>query len=208
MARLGLSFLAAAALAAPALAGAAEPALVPKQQVVSEFAACVLKQQPERVRALLASEQGSDEERSVAKRLMEGTASCTRGRAFITMRTGEARGALAEAALKADAGLARHAEGLVAQDIARPTETTGRQFVIAYGQCLATRSPAQARALIATEYDSSAERDAMMGFDAALKDCMPTGFAYQINIRDVRNHVASALYDRALAASGGGDKNA
>ncbi len=208
MLRLGLSLMAAAAFAAPAMAGAAEPALVPKQQVVSEFAACVLKQQPERVRALLASRQGSDEERSVAKRLMEGTASCTRGRAFITMRTGEARGALAEAALKADAALSRNASGLAAQDVPRPTETAGRPFVIAYGQCLAARSPSQARALISTEYDSTAERDAMMAFDAALKDCMPTGLAYQINIRDVRNHVASALYDRALAASGGGDKNA
>ena len=205
---LGFSLMVASALAVPAQAGAAEPALVPKQQVVSEFAACVLEQQPERVRALLASEQGSDEERSVAKRLMEGTASCTRGRAFITMRTGEARGALAEAVLKADAGLAGYADGLGVQDFARPTETTGRKFVIAYGQCLAARSPSQARALIVTDYDSAAERDAMMGFAAALKDCMPTGLAYQINIRDVRNHVASALYDRALAASGGGDKNA
>lgn len=208
MVRASLSLLAAAVLATPAMVGAAEPVLVPKQQVVSDFAACVLEQEPERVRALLASEVGSAEESAMAKRLMEGTASCARGRPFITMRTGEARGALAEAVLKADAALAGHAEALGPQPMDRPTETEGRRFVIAYGRCLAGTAPVQARALIATEYDSAQERAAMMAFDGALKDCMPIGFNYQLNIRDVRNHVATALYDRAIAASGGGDKNA
>lgn len=181
---------------------------MPKQQVVSEFAACVLEQQPERSKALLASEADSFEERSLAKRLMEGTSSCTRGRAFISMHTGEARGALAEAMLRVDSALASAAARLTAVPVDRPTETVGRRFLIVYGRCLAARAPTEALALMATPYGSAAERDAVLGFDGALKDCMPLEFNYQLNIRDVRNHVASALYDRALAASGGGDKNA
>jgi hypothetical protein len=208
MTRSALVLLAAVSLATPAGAVESKPALVPQQQIVSDFAACVLRQEPEATKALLASEAGSDQERVLARRLMEGTANCARGRPFISMMTGEARGALAEAALKADAGLARSAEALTVIASDRPTATEGRPFVIAYGRCLTGRDPARARALTDTVYGSDEERQAVLAFGDALKDCMPIGVNYQLNIRDVRNHVASALYDRALAASGGGDKNA
>lgn len=198
----------AASLTVPAMAQAQQSALIPKQQVVSDYSACVLKRAPERVQALLATEVGSTEERSIAKNLLGNMTSCANGRMFITMRTGEARGALAEAVLKSDAALSKRAEALPAVAIDRPTETEGRRFVMAFARCLAGTSPGMALNLIGTGYDSGEERAAMMAFDGALKDCMPTGLSYQIDIRDVRNHVATALYDRAIAASGGGDTNA
>jgi hypothetical protein len=197
-----------ALLATPAIGQAGQSATVPKQAVVSEYAACVLKRSPERARELLATQVGSTEERTIAKSLMVNMASCTNGRKFISMRTGEARGALAEAVLKSDAQLAEQASKLAAQPADRPTETEGRRFVMAFARCLTAQSPVSARALIGTEYGSAEEKAAMLAFDTALKDCMPTGLSYSIDVPDVRNHVATALYDRAMASSGRGDPNA
>lgn len=208
MARIFIFAGLAALVATPVFGQAERSATIPKQAVVSDFAACVLKRSPERARELLASPVGSPEERKLAKSLMSGMSSCTNGRMFISMRTGEARGALAEAVLKSDARLADQVTQLPALTAPRPTETEGRQFVMAYARCLTAQSPASARALVATEYGSPEEGNAMMAFDSALKDCMPTGLAYRIDIRDVRNHVATALYDRAMASSGRGDPNA
>lgn len=197
-----------ALLAAPAAAQTAPSATVPKQAVVSEYAACVLKRSPERVRELLSTEVGSTQERTIAKSLMTNMTSCANGRMFISMRTGEARGALAEAVLKSDAAIGQSAQLLVGEAPVRPTETAGRKFVMAYARCLVSAAPDKARALIGTGYGSAEEEAAMMAFDSPLKDCMPLGLSYQIDIPDVRNHVATALYDRAIASSGGGDKNA
>lgn len=195
-------------VAAPATAAENPYQLIDKQIVVEDFAQCVLAQAPERSRQLLATQVNSVEEEKLARALMTGLPNCTKGRPVLTMKTGEARGALAEAVLKSDRDLASHLANLEAVPAPRPTETDGRKFVSAYGRCLAMASPANARTLIATEHGSSAEKTAMLGFDAALKDCMPIGFSYQINVGDVRNHVATALYDRAIALTGGGDPNA
>lgn len=194
-----------AMLVAPAFAGEAKPAFVPKQSVLAEYAACVLAQQPEKTRQLLATSIDSKEEYTIAKSLLANQSQCTNGRMFISMKAGEARGALAEAALKSDASLVQSAQMLAPEPVARPTETVGRKFVMAYSRCLVASSPDKARGLIITGYGSGEENSAMMAFGDALKDCMPLGFAYTLNIRDVRNHVATALYDRAMASSGSGD---
>lgn len=208
MARM-LDFLTLAAfVSAPAFAQPERSATIPKQEVVSEYAACVLKRSPDRVRELLGTSIGSPEERTIAKDLMVNMSSCANGRKFISMRTGEARGALAEAVLKSDAALAQSVQLLEAVPFARPTETEGRRFVTAYSQCLVSRAPDKARGLINTGYGSGEENSAMMAFGEALKDCMPEGFAYKIDTSDVRNHVASALYDRAMASPVDGDMNA
>lgn len=204
-----LAFISATALlASPASAGDGKPATVPKQTVLAEYAACVLAQHPEKTRQLLATEIDSKAEYAIAKSLMANQSQCTNGRMFISMKAGEARGALAEAVLKSDAALVQSAQQLAPEAAVRPTETAGRKFVMAYSRCLVATAPDKARNLILTGYGSGEEGATMMAFDAALKDCMPLGFAYNLNIRDVRNHVATALYDRAIAASGGGDKNA
>jgi hypothetical protein len=196
------------AIAASAAANENPYRLVDKQVVLQEFAQCVFEQAPQRSRAFLATPIETAEEESAAQTLFTGQFPCIKERPHLSMQTGAARGALAEAVLKSDQALSRQLAALQPVDTARPTETDGRKFVYAYAQCLTAKAPAQARELIGTEPASTAERQAMMAFDQALSDCMPTGLSYQINIRDVRNHVATALYDRAIAASGGGDTNA
>lgn len=208
MARTLILIALAATISTPAHSQTGGSSTVPKQAVISEYAACVLKQSPDRVRTLLSTEIGSPEERTIAKTLMANMSSCTNGRMFISMRTGEARGALAEAVLKSDNALAQKAAQLSAEPVSRPTDTEGRKFVMAYARCLTAASPASARALVGTGYGSAEEKAAIMAFDAALKDCMPIGLSYNIDVPDVRNHVATALYDRALASSGRGDPNA
>lgn len=200
---------AAVAVAGPCLAASgATGTTTNKQAVLAAFAQCVLKQAPENARLLLATDIDSKEEEKLAKKLLSNQNYCTDGRDIISMRTGEARGALAEAALKSDPALVERTAKLAPVTVERPTETVGRKFVMAYSRCLAASAPNKARALIITGHGSPEENSAMMAFGESLKDCMPLGFAYNLNIRDVRNHVATALYDRAIASSGRGDPNA
>jgi hypothetical protein len=166
-----------------------------KQATLADFADCAIAQAPERTAEFLATEPGTREE-GLALRKFGGMESCTRGRSFVSARTGEMRGALAEAALKRDAAKLTALTARVATPPTRITEraTGTRQFVIAYGQCLAQAAPAQAVSLIGTEHGSDAEKGAMIAIGEPLKACMPEGVAYALNIRDVRNHVADALY--------------
>jgi hypothetical protein len=112
------------------------------------------------------------------------------------------RGALAEAALRRDAAKLAALAVRPAAPAARITErgVGTRPFVIAYGQCIAAAAPAQAVALIGTPHGSDDEKRAIMAIGEPLKACMPEGVAYSLNIRDVRNHVADALYRMGAGA--------
>jgi hypothetical protein len=166
-----------------------------KQATLADFADCAIAQAPERTAALLATQPGTREEGLVLRKLV-GMESCTRGRSFVSARTGEMRGALAEAALKRDTAKLTALAARAANSPTRITERAAgtRPFVIAYGQCIAQAAPAKAVSLIGTPYGSDDEKRAFMAIGEPLKGCMPEGVAYAINIRDVRNHVADALY--------------
>ena len=166
-----------------------------KQASLADFADCVIDQAPRQSTNLLATAPGSREEGAVIRKF-NSLNNCMRGRAFISARTGEVRGALAEVTLKPDpaklAALSTRAAVPPVRIIERMIGT--RKFVIAYGQCLALAAPAEAVRLIGTDYGSDAEKSALLSIGEPLKACMPEGVAYAINIRDVRNHVADALY--------------
>ena len=166
-----------------------------KQTTLVDFADCVIDQAPKPSANLLATAPGSLEERAVIRKF-GSLNNCTRGRSFISARTGELRGALAEIALKRDAAKLAALSGRVAVPAVRIAERQvgSRKFIIAYGQCIAVAAPAEAVKLITTEYGSDAERSALLSIGEPLKACMPEGVAYSINIRDVRNHVGDALY--------------
>lgn len=182
--------------------------LIDRKILVVEFARCIYDQAPQKVHAVLATAVDSPEEAAQIFALVNSKLQCLKDRPSLSFEVTDARGAFAEVALSKDTALAARLAMLAPVDMARPTVRTGRAFVFAYGQCLAAKAPAQARALLATGHGSPEERAAVMGFDTALSDCMPSDLAYQINIGDVRDHVAAALYDRTMAVSGGGDVNA
>ena len=166
-----------------------------KQATLADFADCVIAQDPKQSANLFATVPGSREE-GIAIRKFGNLDICTRGRSFVSARTGEIRGALAEIALKRDAAKLATLSARTAIPSVRiaEREVGTRTFIIAYGQCLASAAPAQAVQLITTDYGSDAERAALLAIGEPLKACMPEGVAYSINIRDVRNHVADALY--------------
>lgn len=202
------ALLASFVLAPSANAAGGNDKLSSKQAVITEFASCVIKQAPDRVRAFLATPVGSKEEMEQVKVLMGGKSQCTKGRMYLSMHTGQARGALAESLIKSDMAIAATVEQLAPLAADRPTETNGRMFVMAYARCLTSLDPQAARKLIATPHGTPDETAAISSFGPALQDCMPLGLVYRINVNDVRNHVATALYDRAMASSGAGEPNA
>jgi hypothetical protein len=166
-----------------------------KQATLADFADCLIAQAPKQSANLFATVPGSLEERA-AIRKFNSFNYCTRGRAFVSARTGELRGALAEISLKRDTAKLAALSARSAVPPARIAERAAgsRKFIIAYGQCLALAAPAEAIQLITKDYGSDAERSALLAIGEPLKACMPEGVAYSINIRDVRNHLADALY--------------
>lgn len=167
----------------------------PKQATLADFADCAIGQAPDRVRAFLATAPNTREE-GLAVRSFGKMESCTRGRAFVSARTGEIRGALAEVTLKRDQARLQAIAARPAEPPARIAERAAgsRSFVIAYASCIARAAPSAAVKLIQADYASDAEKAAIVAIGEPLKACMPDGVAYQLNIRDVRNHVADALY--------------
>jgi hypothetical protein len=166
-----------------------------KQATLADFADCVIAQAPKQSANLFATEPGSREE-GAAIRKFNNLDNCTRGRGFVSARTGEIRGALAEIALKRDATklVALSARTAIPSVRIGEREAGTRKFIIAYGQCLALAAPAEAVQLITTAYGSDAEKSALLAIGEPLMACMPEGVSYSINIRDVRNHLADALY--------------
>jgi hypothetical protein len=167
----------------------------PKQATLADFADCAIGQAPEKVAAFLSTTPHTREE-SQSLRSFGNMEACTRGRSFVSARTGELRGALAEVALKRDAARLQAVSSRAAEAPARINErdTASRPFVIAYAGCIARAAPAASVNLIQVAYSSEAEKAAIVAIGQPLKACMPEGVAYQLNIRDVRNHVADALY--------------
>lgn len=183
------------ALAAPAPA----QALVPKDVVLRRFGACLLKQAPDRAHRLLTSELGSAVEKALLDEILSARGEGCIDRAVLSMGYGQIRGAMAQAAFEREPAKLAAAEALTARAVARPEAAEGRAFVINYAQCLVAAKPAAAVTLIRSDIASKAESAAFFGFDDTLKDCMPIGVEYRVNISDVRSHVAAVLYKEAAA---------
>jgi hypothetical protein len=170
-----------------------------KQAALADFADCAVNQVPDRVSAFLGTTPHTPDE-GAKLRAFGKLEACTRGRMFVSARTGEMRGALAEVMLKRDAAKLNALATRSAAPAVRIAERAAgtRPFVIAYGQCLASAAPSQAVALVNTAHGSDDEKRAIVAIGEPLKACMPEGVAYQLNIRDVRNHVADALFRMSL----------
>lgn len=177
-----------------AMAAPAAQALVPKDVVLRQFGACLLKQAPDRAHRLLASELGSAAEKALLDEILSARGDGCIDRPVLSMGYGQIRGAMAQAAFEREPAKLTAAIALPARPVARPEAAEGRAFVINYAQCLVAAKPADAVALIRSEIGSRAESGAFFGFGDTLKDCMPIGAEYHVNISDVRSHVAAVLY--------------
>lgn len=164
----------------------------PQQQVINEFAACLWRQEPSRARAALATPIGTSEERQ-ALGLAASYDPCS-DRPFISGRSGEFRGALAETGIHADAARKARIEGLAPVAPVRVPVARGRAFVASYAGCIAWADPAGSLALLGTPLGTPEEGTALRAMAVAMTGCMPEGAQYRVDVRDVRNHIADALY--------------
>ena len=170
----------------------AESGMLPQQQVIHDYAACILQKYPEQARKVFGTAIGTAEERAALKSVANLPA-CT-DRAFISGRSGEFRGALAEMAIHADPAKMARIGTLAATAPIRVPIAKGRVFVASYSGCIASADPAGARKLLSTKISSPEEKAAMFAMGTALTGCMPEGAKYTVDVRDVRNHIADSLY--------------
>lgn len=190
-----LALLAVAALALPLQA----ETLRPKQAVLDEFGLCVAKQSPDAAVRMMATAIGSPEEAHELSRLVGRKSNCLDGRSGLSMKSGAIRGAIAHALVLGDEARLARLRAMAASPAARAALVQGRAFVAGYAACLARAEPGKGLALISTPSGSADESAAFMAFGTALNDCMPEGAAYRVNIPDVRNHVADALFQMSGA---------
>ncbi|MEI4507981.1 hypothetical protein WBQ88_09325 [Sphingopyxis sp. CCNWLW253] len=166
--------------------------LVPKQQVINDFAACIWRQAPDRVRAALGTAVDTPAERAALNSIAQFDA-CAKV-PFISGRSGEFRGALAENAIHADKDRKVKLDSLAPVPAVRVPVARGRAFVASFSGCIAAADPAGSLALLGTAVGSHEETAAMRAMAAALSGCMPESAQYRVDVRDVRNHIADALY--------------
>jgi hypothetical protein len=166
--------------------------LGPKQQVVNDFAACVWQQEPDKARTALATAIDTQDERDALIAVAQYEA-CS-DVAFISGRSGEFRGALAETGIHADQDRSARLRALAPVPAARVAIAKGRAFVASYSSCIASADPLGSLALLGTPLGSPQETAAIQAMATSLRGCMPESAQYRVDVRDVRNHVADALY--------------
>ncbi|SOB87802.1 hypothetical protein SAMN06297144_2939 [Sphingomonas guangdongensis] len=171
--------------------------LIPKQVVVAEFGDCLVRTAPRATGRLLMTPLGSSEEARLAHEVSRAGRTCLGGRPGLSLRTGAIRGAIAEAALARDGAVAARARALTATVADRPARANGRAFVIAYATCLVHSDPARSLTQLGQAIASQEERAAFLGFGDALTRCMPEKVRYNVDVTDVRNHIAAVLYQDA-----------
>lgn len=181
--------------------------LAPRAPVIAAFGACVVRQMPERARAVLATEMGSPQEQRAARSIALGNSACVRQN-VLSMQSGEIRGTIATALLQADASAMAALAARPSRLPVRAAAAEGRGFVIGYSRCIADADPVRTAAVVATAYGSEQERAAILALGSALRDCMPHGVSYRLDRFDLRNHLAAHLFAVARAAPVGGGADA
>jgi hypothetical protein len=176
-------------------AASAETAkLIPQAQALSEFGKCILGQAPEKSKALMATSLNTPQEYKLARQLALANNGCVKKYASLSMQTGQIRGAIAETILVSDTGRMKQFASAPLSAAVRPDFAEGRVFVYSYAKCLAAADIPKSAALIQTPHGSPAERQAFVAYGETVSSCMPLKARYRVNIPDVRNHIAVALY--------------
>ena len=176
-------------------AASAETAkLIPQAQALSEFGKCILGQAPEKSKALMATSLNTPQEYKLARQLALANNGCVKKYASLSMQTGQIRGAIAETILVSDAGRMKQFASAPLAAAVRPDFAEGRAFVYSYAKCLAAADMPKSAALIQTPHGTPAEREAFLAYGETVSSCMPLSARYRVNVQDVRNHIAVALY--------------
>ena len=169
--------------------------LIPQAQALSEFGKCILGQAPEKSKALMATVLDTPQEYKLARQLVLANNGCVKKYASLSMQTGQIRGAIAETILVSDAGRIKQLASAPLGAAVRPDFAEGRAFVYSYAKCLAAADMPKSVALLQTPHGSPEERQSFVAYGETVSSCMPLKARYRVNIQDVRNHIAVALYE-------------
>lgn len=156
------------------------------------FAQCVVRGEPVLGNALLATEAGSPEETALFRKIAASRNRCM-GTGRLVMKSRAMRGALAEQ-------MYLRAYPDPVREPARPdapllTSQGGVQAYHDYGNCVVTRNPAGADAVLRAKPGTSQEKQAYQQTAAALSSCLAgDAGALRIDRLAMRGYLAEALY--------------
>lgn len=201
-AKATLAVLALASMTAPALAEGTSWWHVPDEAVkatlkrtalsgadtMRAFALCAVKRNPNYVEKLLATTQGSLEERAASRSLTQANFDCMPAGEF-TLGGLSVRGSLAEAMF-----WTRYADADVETLKVRSDEKGEKER---FADCAADGSLDEVRALIATAPKSSAEGAALSALMPRLRECIAKTSFSSMDNASARSLVAEALYRAA-----------
>ena len=188
-------------IAAPMSSALAQSAkVVPLAQALSEFGTCIVRQAPEKSKALMATALDTPQEYKLARQLAQANNGCVKKYASLSMQTGQIRGAIAETILISDAVRMKQVVSAPLATAVRPDFTDGRIFVYNYAKCIAAADMPKSAALIQTAHGSPEERQSFLAYGDTLSACMPLKARYTVNIPDIRNHISVALYELTVQA--------
>jgi hypothetical protein len=173
--------------------------LVPKTQALSEFGSCIVRQAPDRSSALLATPLNTKQEYKLARQLAQANSACVDKYGSLSMDVSQTRGAIAEYMLVSDLDLMKQFTSATLAEAVRPDFAEGRVFVYLYAKCLAAADTPKSAAFIKTTHGSAEERQSFLDYGETASACMPLKSRYSVNVSDVRNHVAVALYEMSKA---------
>ena len=194
-------FLISLAVAVPMSSALAESAkVVPLARALSEFGTCIVRQAPEKSKALMATGLETPQEYKLARQLAQANNGCVKKYASLSMQTGQIRGAIAETMLISDAVRMKHFVSTPLAAAVRPSIADGRAFVYSYAKCIAAADMPKSAALIQTAHGSPEERQSFLAYGDTLSACMPLKARYTVNIPDIRNHISVALYELTVQA--------
>ena len=201
-AKATLAVLAMASMTSPALATGAGWWNMPDEAVktalkrtalggadtMRAFALCAVKRNPKYVEALLATTQGSLEERAASRSLTNANFDCMPSGEF-TLGGLSVRGSLAEAMF-----WTRYADANVDALKVRSDEKGEKER---FADCAADGSLDDVRALIATAPKSKDESEALNALMPRLRDCIAKTSFSSMDNASARSLVAEALYRAA-----------
>lgn len=187
----------------------------PKYEAVRGYAACVSRRDPDRVKALMDTDQAGGEPILMARKMAKMYDNCIPGRDFLSFPLPLLLGAFAEATFEADPALLDRATHMSPITPERPDpakidaaaaklsatdreEFFSNMFRAEFARCLAQSAPSDVAKILPTKPGSQQERAVIVAFGDHLSDCMPEGISYQLVPVELRPYLMFALHHAAL----------
>ena len=214
------------------LAAAPSPADATARLALSDYADCIVKEQPEVARTAVLEDW---EPRRLTDALLRTQSGCARPRQELRFQGAVIKAAMAGALAKRELGPSDIASvptaPPLAYDMPEPLKTVdekgkplsskkieaqqeairkkaGWVAIAQFGECVARANPAAVPALLESELGSDAEMTAIKAFGPQMPACLRKGVKLELDRSTLRNSLAVGYYRLAMAARGGAGREA